>query len=466
MTNYCANLIEVEGDAADLRAFRATCISDSGNLDFEAIIPMPNVLRGTHEGIGDIFGVDAELGASALSRAQVDLPLSGRRPPILERESIREAGIRSFEELEAWLRTHRPRAIELGARCLEAYRQTGYLTEHSWQVANWGTHYWEGFAVREETETCLIAEFATAWSPATNIYHEIARRFPTLAITVSAMEEGNELSYRFSSRNGASREEEPGLTTDFVQHIEGRPREIDDFYLVPPELIYEPPTHFVFWAARRRVQRALRGYPVYRPPHNGAEMLMREEHARANFDYFMSQRAARRKALRNFLAPFGVSLEFSDAAKSSLDNWLARYGAFLSVRERGSSYLTYVPHWEGARSGLNVIHDLAVFLGDFACQESVGLSWEMYTDVPTGLQRQDETFQKPVIAGSRSNPRWRFFALTDVRRICEALRERSYMWGRPRMSVSPESLYACFISETLAGVRHQVRDDGTGQKGQ
>jgi hypothetical protein len=56
MTNYCTNLIEVEGDAADLRAFRTTCINESGNLDFEAIIPMPNVLRGTHEGIGDTFG--------------------------------------------------------------------------------------------------------------------------------------------------------------------------------------------------------------------------------------------------------------------------------------------------------------------------------------------------------------------------------------------------------------------------
>lgn len=182
--------------------------------------------------------------------------------------------------------------------------------------------------------------------------------------------------------NGEIREEEPGLTTEFVEHVEGQPRELDDFYLKPPELIDEPPTHFLFWATRRSVERALRGYPIYRSPHNGAEMLMREEHARTNFDYFMSQRAARRDALQNFLAPFGVSLEFSDTAKSSLDKWLAKYGAFLYVRERGSSYLTYVPHWEGSRAGLNVIQDLAIFLGDFACEESVGLHWQMYTDVP------------------------------------------------------------------------------------
>jgi hypothetical protein len=277
------------------------------------------------------------------------------------------------------------------------------------------------------------------------------------------MEEGNDFSYRFSSLNGEIREEEPGLTTEFVEHVEGQPREVDDFYLTPAELMDEPPTHLLFWAARRRVQRALRGYLVYRPPHSGAEMLMPEEHARANFDYFISQRSARRDALRNFLAPFGVSLEFSDAAKSSLDKWLAKYGGFLYVREHGSSYLTYVPHWEGARSGLNVIQDLAIFLGDFACKESVGLYWEMYTDVPTGLQRQQEIFQKPVIAGFTSNPRWRFFPLTDVFRICNALRERSYMWRRPRMSMSPESLYTRFVSETLARVRQQARGNGAGE---
>jgi hypothetical protein len=124
------------------------------------------------------------------------------------------------------------------------------------------------------------------------------------------MEEGNELSYRFSSINGEIREDEPELTAAFVTHIEGRPRAADDFYLKLAVLMQEPPTHFRFWRARHLVRQALGGYPVDDPPHDGIEMLMTEEQARANFDHFMSRRAGRREALRLFLAAFGVSPDF------------------------------------------------------------------------------------------------------------------------------------------------------------
>jgi hypothetical protein len=75
-------------------------------------------------------------------------------------------------------------------------------------------------------------------------------------------------------------------------------------------------------------------------------MLMSEAEARANFDYFVAQRPNRTDALRKFLASFGVAVEFSEGAKAPLDAWLARYGAFLYVREKGSSYLSRVPAWE------------------------------------------------------------------------------------------------------------------------
>jgi hypothetical protein len=460
MTNYCENRIEVEGDAADLRAFWAACINDDDSIDFDAILPMPEVLRGTNEGIGDRLGSDGELGASALSRTDVSFH-PGIRPPILERDAIRKAGIRSFEELETWLKRRRPSAIELGARCLEAHRQTGHFTERSWKAAHWGTHYWEGFVIKEQSETRFVAEFATAWAPPIGIYHELARRFPALSITVAAMEEGNEFSYRFLSHNGEVTEDEPGLTTEFVEEIEGAPPEVDDFYLQRAELTEEPSTHVRFWSTRRRARGALQGYPVYRPPHEGIEMLMPGNQAQENFDYFMSQRAGRHDALRRFLATFGVSLDFSDAAKPALDGWIAKYGAFLWVHERGSSYLTYLPRWEGLRSGLNVIHDLAIFLGEFAIRENAGLHWEMYTDVPTGLQRRQEVFQKPVVAGFAGNPRWRFFPLTEVERMCHALRERTYMWRKPGMSMSPETLYTRFVSETLARVRRQLSESAS-----
>jgi hypothetical protein len=46
MTNYCTNLIEVEGSEIDMAAFRAACFNKSGGLDFAAILPCPRCCMG------------------------------------------------------------------------------------------------------------------------------------------------------------------------------------------------------------------------------------------------------------------------------------------------------------------------------------------------------------------------------------------------------------------------------------
>jgi hypothetical protein len=77
------------------------------------------------------------------------------------------------------------------------------------------------------------------------------------------------------------------------------------------------------------------------------------------------------------LRPSGVPLDFTDQTKAAPDKWLATHAAFLYVSETGSSFLTHNPEWVGARSSLNVIFDLAIFLGDFAIKENPVLRWQM-----------------------------------------------------------------------------------------
>src|SRR5690242_17651503 len=98
MTNYCSNLLEVEGSPADIAAFRDACLKGGSNIDFDAILPMPDVLKGTHMGTGTQMGWDAELGASAIRGATVEFGFHDRSP-ILEREAIKKARIHSFEQL-------------------------------------------------------------------------------------------------------------------------------------------------------------------------------------------------------------------------------------------------------------------------------------------------------------------------------------------------------------------------------
>lgn len=332
-----------------------------------------------------------------------------------------------------------------------------------WRIAHWGTSYIEGFELAERAETTLEATFATPWSTADKVFHEMARRHPHLAIRIAVVEPGNEYSYLFTAADGVVREEEPGLSEEFIEEVRGGPTEVDDFYLRPATLRPRPVLHFRHWRDESRLRRALAGYPVYGPPHQGIEMLMGEREARENFEHFVSSRAERIEHLRELLAPFGVPLAFSDETKTALDAWIARYGAFLYVREFGSSFLTRNPPWRGPRAGLNVIFDLATFLGEFAIHDSENLDWEMYTDVPEGLRRQDENYQKPVIAGFPHNPRWRSYIIEDVHTICRALQEASFMWAKPVLHVGSGTLmHTQFASRSLRSLQCLARGDTDG----
>jgi hypothetical protein len=348
-------------------------------------------------------------------------------------------------------------------RIIPVPAEIGETRARDWCIAHWGTSHVEGFELVERTETTLEATFATPWSTADKIFHEMARRHPQVAIRIAAVEPGNEYSYLFTAADGVVREEEPGLTEGFMEEVQGGATEVDEFYLRPAILRPRPTLHVRHWRDESMLRRALAGYPVYEPPHQAIEMLMGERQARENFDYFMSSRRERIERLRGFLAPFGVSLAFSDDAKTALDAWIARYAAFLYVRESGSSYLTRNPLWRGPRTGLNVIFDLATFLGEFATHESGNLYWTLHTDVPTGLRTRDETYQRPAIGGFRDRPRWRFYVLDEVHSICHALQERCYLWAKPRFHLgSGTLLYTQFASRKLRHLHCMARGDAEG----
>jgi hypothetical protein len=461
MPNLCANRMKVSGPAQFVDQFVSDCLSGANGLDFDKIIPMPAVLDGASVGTSDSMGSDAEIGIEVLTRKPWRSPYR-KEESVLDREQAREAGIKNHDDLEAWVRRERPQALETGRKCLRAFEETGYWFARDWRVDKWGTNWIEQFELVDRTETTIEATFATPWSTADKVFHEMARRHPNVEILVAAVEEGNEFSYLFTAGSGLVREEHPGLTREFMEEVLGAPLEVDDLYLRPATLRQRPLTHFRHWRDERQLQRSLAGYPAYEPPHHGIEMLMPESEARENFEYFMSGREARVGYLRSFLASFGVALAFSDSAKTALDGWVSRYGAFLYVAERGSSFLTRNPAWRGPRAGLNAIFDLALFLGEFAIRESENLRWEMQTDVPEGLRGTHESYQRPCIAGIPGNPRYRFYIMDDVYRICHGLQEASYLWRKPRFQVLPKTLYAQFASRTLRNMYLMARGDVAG----
>jgi hypothetical protein len=187
--------------------------------------------------------------------------------------------------------------------------------------------------------------------------------------------------------------------------------------------------------------------------------MMSESDARKNFEFFLEQKTGRIEALAQFLKFFGVSLSFSQQAKSALDAWLATYAAFLYVSERGSSFLTHNPGWVGPRAGFNVIFDLASFLGDFAIHENPNLSWEMDNQREDGRTRTDHCFQRPAIFATRALPSFPRDLISDVHSFCHSQCEGTYMLRRPRFTYGSPALSRQFATKTLRYIQLCANDD-------
>jgi Ferredoxin-like domain in Api92-like protein len=218
LTNWCENILEVEGDKESIAAFRAQCFSSDGLFHFELVLPIPSEVAGVHDNRYGKLGKDGELGAAALLKSESALPFSRVRP-ILERQAVKDAGVRSYEDLEHWLRKNNPSALELGRKAVFAHSKTGFCFADDWTTANWGTSNYMNSGLRMESDTRVEITFATAWSTADKLFHKLAQKFPDLNIQVEAEEQGNGFAYRFTSKNGVVTEEELPWSPEFVRSM-------------------------------------------------------------------------------------------------------------------------------------------------------------------------------------------------------------------------------------------------------
>jgi hypothetical protein len=237
------------------------------------------------------------------------------------------------------------------------------------------------------------------------------------------------------------------------------PRASGPFYEKPSALRAQPTRHFRYWLRERRLKRALAGYPVYTPPHLGVEWTMSEQDARENFEFFLAQRPRRLDSLKRFLTTFDVSLDFTDRTKQALDRWVASYGALLFVSETGLSFWTHRPEWVGERSSLNVIFDLAIYIGEFAIAESPWLRWQIDERHENGRTRSDHGFQRPTIDSGNSLFSFPRDIIHDTYNICHSLCEASYMSKKPMYTYGSRPLARHFVSRILRHIFLSARGD-------
>jgi len=165
------------------------------------------------------------------------------------------------------------------------------------------------------------------------------------------------------------------------------------------------------WLRKWRLRRALRGYPLYDPPHKVEEYLLSQEKAVENFDYFMRVRQQRTAHFQQWLRRyFRVAITPDEKGVKALNRWGNKYAGFLLVTGPSanvrSSYFTYDPPWTGNNAGYNVLFDMGITLGDIMIAQCPKLHW-VVDPVSAVLPRTAKmlkrspgmSFQRPALTG-------------------------------------------------------------------
>jgi len=196
--------LRVTGDERDVSRFvkRAICNRLCGGsneveavFDFNQFIPMPEELQGTESG----SVVDDGMALHGYIKVNEFLPDSGIHyvgkdkalGRMLSFHWAKEAGITTWQDIEADIRKRHPDAANKGRKAIENYEKYKAIDWYSWAVSHWGTKWGAyDYVERERSDGVFECTFDTAWSDPEPIYEAMEIRFPTLKFEVWWFDEG------------------------------------------------------------------------------------------------------------------------------------------------------------------------------------------------------------------------------------------------------------------------------------
>lgn len=183
MPNWVEIELTISGDDADLEAFKKGVAGlpeenegKSSPFTFQRIIPMPKELNITS-------GSDGSIGMAALTGEGLS--------SVLDSPWVAKEGIKSQEDLVAFLSKSSPKTLELAQKYLDNRKLFGHSTWYEWCNANWQTK-WDACrpSLTSEREGTLTLRFETAWSFPEPVMAKLAEMYPRLTMQGTVDEEG------------------------------------------------------------------------------------------------------------------------------------------------------------------------------------------------------------------------------------------------------------------------------------
>jgi hypothetical protein len=101
---------------------------------------------------------------------------------------------------------------------------------------------------------------------------------------------------------------------------------------------------------------------------------------------------------------FGIDAATTDQGLIAVSAWFERYGGLLLHFQPYSAvtlhaFLGYDPPWTGEHFGINVVWDLAIYVGECVMARRPSAYWDLNTGGPSLSSRESVGFQRPHLAG-------------------------------------------------------------------
>jgi len=150
MPNHVYNTLLICGDEKDINEFRGFLLDEQGDVDFNNIIPMPEIMKGVEPNCG-----------------------------------IVEAVIK-YGKWNVNMRDMGPEDTGMFKKCCEIYHETGYAYWYDWTCAKWGTK-WNAYDCEVEGDNLIT--WNTAWSGVPDLMKTASKEFPNVTLVYEYADE-------------------------------------------------------------------------------------------------------------------------------------------------------------------------------------------------------------------------------------------------------------------------------------
>lgn len=189
--------------------------SAESELDFETIVPMPEILKGEpHSGITQ--WAEIAMGIVNLKTLSVSTP-----DPVaaFKQQDYGTASLRLKQSNAIRQMQEGPYPIDWSAedfeqllRCMRGLKEYGHTSWYEWSIANWGTK-WNAYQIERISDT--VIRFQTAWNAPLKWLEKLIEKFPREVVTIRWADEdfGNNTGHLIINADGSVEDKRPANDT-------------------------------------------------------------------------------------------------------------------------------------------------------------------------------------------------------------------------------------------------------------